>query len=179
MQLYEIPSESMVPTFLIKDRAAVSKIDCGPKFPLTDTIKEVLKYTSNQNFNENKKDTLLLYILLIYGFNHMIRFNRAGDFNLPVGNVDFNKNVKKALEAYLNFTNRHSLIFSNSDYKDFIKSFSVGIKKYSLLELKNIIGAVDFAQKMTVFAALLAIIVSSILITSSKICSSCSNFEIG
>lgn len=49
-------------------------------------------------------------------------------------------------------------------WKDFIKSFSVGIKKYSLLELKNIIGAVDFAKKMTVFAALLAIIVSSILI---------------
>lgn len=49
-------------------------------------------------------------------------------------------------------------------WKDFIKSFSVGIKKYSLLELKNIIGAVDFAQKMTVFAALFAIIVSSILI---------------
>lgn len=36
MQLYEIPSESMVPTFLIKDRVFVSKIDCGPKFPLTD-----------------------------------------------------------------------------------------------------------------------------------------------
>jgi len=49
-------------------------------------------------------------------------------------------------------------------WKDFIKSFSVGIKKYSLLELKNIIGAVDFAQKMTVFAALFAIIVSSILL---------------
>lgn len=48
-------------------------------------------------------------------------------------------------------------------WKDFIKSFSVGIKKYSLLELKNIIGAVDFAQKMTVFATLLVIIVSSIL----------------
>lgn len=36
MQLYEIPSESMVPTFLIKDRVFVSKIDCGPKFPLTE-----------------------------------------------------------------------------------------------------------------------------------------------
>lgn len=35
-QLYEIPSESMVPTFLIKDKVIVSKIDCGPKFPLTD-----------------------------------------------------------------------------------------------------------------------------------------------
>lgn len=36
LQLYVIPSESMVPTFLIKDRVAVSKINCGPKFPLTD-----------------------------------------------------------------------------------------------------------------------------------------------
>lgn len=35
-QLYTIPSESMVPTFLIKDKVAVSKFDCGPKFPLTD-----------------------------------------------------------------------------------------------------------------------------------------------
>lgn len=36
LQLYEIPSESMVPTFLVKDRVLVSKIDAGPKFPLTD-----------------------------------------------------------------------------------------------------------------------------------------------
>lgn len=36
VQLYEIPSESMVPTFLIKDKVAVSKFECGPKFPLTD-----------------------------------------------------------------------------------------------------------------------------------------------
>jgi len=44
-QLYTIPSESMVPTFLIKDRAAVSKIDCGPKFPLTDIgLPDMRKY---------------------------------------------------------------------------------------------------------------------------------------
>ncbi|WP_407396883.1 signal peptidase I [Treponema sp.] len=35
-QLYEIPSESMVPTFLIKDRVIVFKTFAGPKFPLTD-----------------------------------------------------------------------------------------------------------------------------------------------
>ncbi len=45
LQLYEIPSESMVPTFLIKDRVFVSKIDCGPKFPLTDVgLPEFRKY---------------------------------------------------------------------------------------------------------------------------------------
>ena len=45
MQLYEIPSESMVPTFLIKDKVFVSKLDCGPKFPLTDVgLPTVRKY---------------------------------------------------------------------------------------------------------------------------------------
>ena len=35
-QLYEIPSESMVPEFLIKDRVFVFKTISGPKFPLSD-----------------------------------------------------------------------------------------------------------------------------------------------
>lgn len=35
-QLYEIPSESMVPTFLIKDRVVVLKSLAGPKFPLSN-----------------------------------------------------------------------------------------------------------------------------------------------
>ena len=35
-QLYEIPSESMVDTFLVKDKVIVSKYNCAPKFPLTD-----------------------------------------------------------------------------------------------------------------------------------------------
>ena len=45
LQLYEIPSESMVPTFLVKDRVFVSKIDCGPKFPLTEVgLPDFRKY---------------------------------------------------------------------------------------------------------------------------------------
>ena len=50
------------------------------------------------------------------------------------------------------------------EWKDFRKAFSVGIKEYRLLELKNIIGAVSAAQKLTVFAALFAIITSGVLI---------------
>jgi flagellar motor component MotA len=50
------------------------------------------------------------------------------------------------------------------EWKDFIKSFSVGIKDYRLLELKNIIEAVAAAQKLTVFAALFAIIISGVLV---------------
>ena len=50
------------------------------------------------------------------------------------------------------------------EWKNFIKAFSVGIKPFSLLELKNIIGAVAAAQKLTVHAALFAIIISGILL---------------
>lgn len=50
------------------------------------------------------------------------------------------------------------------EWKNFIKAFSVGIKPYSLLELKSIIGAVEAAQKLTVFAALFAIIISGVLL---------------
>ncbi len=50
------------------------------------------------------------------------------------------------------------------EWKDFTKSFSVGIKMYSLLELKNIIGAVDAAQKLTIYGAFFAIIISGVLL---------------
>ena len=50
--------------------------------------------------SSKKKSPELLYLLIIYGFNRMIRFNSKGEFNLPVGNVDFNSNVVKALIEY-------------------------------------------------------------------------------
>ena len=50
------------------------------------------------------------------------------------------------------------------EWKDFVKSFSVGIRQYSLLELKNIIEAVGAAQKLTLHGALFAVIISGILL---------------
>ena len=49
-------------------------------------------------------------------------------------------------------------------WKDFVNAFSVGIKPFSLLQLKNIIGAVDVAQKLTILGALFAIIMSGVLL---------------
>ena len=45
VQLYEIPSESMVPEFLIKDRVVVFKTLSGPKFPLSEVgLPYIKKY---------------------------------------------------------------------------------------------------------------------------------------
>lgn len=43
------------------------------------------------------KSALKLFVLIIFAFNNQIRFNAKGEFNLPVGNVDFNANVFNAL----------------------------------------------------------------------------------
>ena len=77
-----------------------------------------------EDYNKDKKNLKLLYLLLIYGFNHMIRFNLKGDFNLPVGNVDFNQNVFVALNNYFDFLKKNNLKFFNQDYKEFLNSHS-------------------------------------------------------
>lgn len=44
-QLYVIPSESMVPQFLIGDRVVVAKILCAPKFPLSEVgLPQIKKF---------------------------------------------------------------------------------------------------------------------------------------
>jgi DNA adenine methylase len=72
--------------------------------------------------NKNKKnDPLILYILLIYGFNRMLRFNGGGKFNLPVGNVDFNKNVVNALNDYFEFVQDKKIKFTSQDFRKFFE----------------------------------------------------------
>lgn len=65
-------------------------------------------------------DPLILYILLIYGFNRMLRFNGGGKFNLPVGNVDFNKNVVRALNGYFDFVKNMNTTIISIDFRKFI-----------------------------------------------------------
>ncbi len=63
------------------------------------------------------KKPLAFYILVIYGFNRMMRFNQDGKFNLPVGNVDFNKNVANALADYFSFTAGKKIRFTSKDFR--------------------------------------------------------------
>ena len=76
------------------------------------------------DYNKNQSNTKLLYLLLIYGFNHMIRFNGQGQFNLPVGNVDWNKNVSTALRNYSQWDNNNNIeISSGMDFEDFVNFY--------------------------------------------------------
>lgn len=104
-----------------------------------DSLKKEFKKTYYARFNKDgydklrlcvnnyqKNDPLILYILLIYGFNRMLRFNGEGKFNLPVGNVDFNKNVVNALHGYFDFVHDKKISITSKDFKKFFSD-----KKYS------------------------------------------------
>lgn len=66
LQLYVIPSESMVPEFLVKDRVVVLKTPSGPKFPLSDVgipcFKDYKKgdvvVFKNPHYNLDKKSEM-------------------------------------------------------------------------------------------------------------------------
>ncbi len=97
-----------------------------------------------KDFNQDKKDFLCLYLLLIYGFNHMIRFNGRGDFNLPVGNVDFNRNVHAALRHYLAFAQTHETVFYNKDYISFLESVEFGENVFVFLDPPYLISMSEY-----------------------------------
>jgi len=75
------------------------------------------------DFNAGGKQNIMqLYVLLIYGFNRMLRFNGRGDFNLPVGDVDFNKNTYDALVDYFTLLPQKHVQWFNEDFRTFLNN---------------------------------------------------------
>jgi DNA adenine methylase len=78
-----------------------------------------------KDYNSGKSNSILhLYILLIFGFNRMLRFNSKGEYNLPVGNVDFNKNTQTALNDYFNLIKNKNTTLYNLDFLDFFENIN-------------------------------------------------------
>lgn len=98
-----------------------------------------------QDYNNSKKENpLLLYLLLIFGFNRMIRFNSKGEFNVPVGNVDFNTNTFKALNDYFDFIQTKTIKLFNLDFKDFINSINLNGNHFVYLDPPYLISHSEY-----------------------------------
>ena len=111
--------------------------DIKKKFPKTYYAKfNKVGYNKLKNdFNDSMgKPALLLYILLIYGFNRMVRFNSKNEFNLPVWNVDCNKNVIDAIKNYTNFTKNKKIELHNLDYQEFLKKIKFKTNDFIYLD---------------------------------------------
>ena len=88
----------------------------------------------NDYNSSNEKSILHLYLLLIFGFNRMLRFNSKGKYNLPVGNVDFNKNTEVALNDYFRLTKQKNIQFHNLDFLDFFKQIDFQVDDFVYLD---------------------------------------------
>lgn len=117
------------------------------KFPKTYFAKinrnAYNKMKENFNLAENK-NYLELYLLLIYGFNRMLRFNKEGFFNIPVGNVDFNKNVESALVNYTKVVSSKKINLYNNDYKDFLKIIKPKVGDFLYLDPPYLITGSEY-----------------------------------
>ena len=96
--------------------------DANPKTYFAKINRQSYDALKAKYNSDKSKKVVDLYLLMIFGFNRMLRFNRKGEFNLPVGNVDFNNNVVSALQGYFAKTSNRNIATSNLHYKEFFNS---------------------------------------------------------
>lgn len=77
-----------------------------------------LRNDYNHMKDSNEKDFMFL-TLVIYAFNHQIRFNSNGEYNMPVGKRDFNNSIRKNLLEFCRKLIIKNISFVNTDYKKF------------------------------------------------------------
>ncbi len=76
-----------------------------------------LRRDFNKKMEKNDEYYLMLYLLIVYSFNNQIRFNRKGQFNLPVGKRDFNCKMQDKLEHFLDRIKSGDYKFTNHDFR--------------------------------------------------------------
>lgn len=128
----------------IKDVIPTELKKSFPKTYYSKYNKEAYSRLRHDYNNTGQKDVFKLYLLLIYGFNHMIRFNSSGQFNLPVGNVDFNKNVYDALVNYFNLQQKRDIELYSMDFEKFILNLSFRENSFVYLDPPYLISMSEY-----------------------------------
>ena len=77
-----------------------------------------LREDFNAGIHSGEIDYALLYILIVYSFNNQIRFNRKGEFNLPVGKRDFNSKMRSKLILFSDELKKKDVQFMKKDFRD-------------------------------------------------------------
>lgn len=115
---------------IIKDMDNIIK-----KYGFTDTYRngkkiykeekhEGLSKYNKEPFNQLKKDynqrpsVEKLFALIIYGFNHYIRFNAKGIFNVPVGKVDYSNSLREKTKEYTKAFQEKNIKILNCDFRE-------------------------------------------------------------
>lgn len=72
----------------------------------------------NKKTSKDNEYYLMLYLLIVYSFNNQLRFNRKGEFNLPVGKRDFNSKMQGKLEAFIDRVKSGDYRFTTDDFRN-------------------------------------------------------------
>ena len=111
--------ESIIADFHLSDSAKF-----GYKFYHCDSTKGLSSYNKAgflalKNAYNNDKDTLKLFVLIIYAFNNQIRFNSKGEFNLPCGKRDFNAKMQQKLKDFVQTMQSKNISLQSKDFREF------------------------------------------------------------
>lgn len=71
------------------------------------------------NSPRNNQHYVMLYALVVFGFNNQMRFNDKGEYNLPVGKRDFNEVIRRKLEVFVDKLKAQQPVIQNKDFRRF------------------------------------------------------------
>ena len=71
------------------------------------------------NSRRNNQHYIMLYTLVVFGFNNQMRFNDRGEYNLPVGKRDFNDVIRRKLEVFIEKLKGQHPLITNQDFRRF------------------------------------------------------------
>lgn len=100
------------------------------KEDILEEIKEIINKFELSNKNSNgylklrdfynnssQKKWIYLFVLIMYSFNNIIRFNSKGEFNVPYGYRGLNDNLIKKLIDFKNLIQSKNIKFHNLDFE--------------------------------------------------------------
>lgn len=70
-----------------------------------------------KSYNHNPSEAKF-FVLILFGFNHFVRFNAKGDYNVPVGKMDFTQSLYDKTITFIKLLQSKNIKFRNLDFKD-------------------------------------------------------------
>lgn len=70
-----------------------------------------------KSYNANPSEAKF-FVLILFGFNHFVRFNAQGAYNVPVGKMDFTQSLLDKTIDFIHFLQSKNIAFSSVDFRD-------------------------------------------------------------